>query len=71
MVIDEGDSAGFAFAYSSVAPLDRADNNSAFSAHENNGVWTHDLKLAKNESYGEWVKADELEPVVVRREWYA
>jgi len=71
MVIDSGDSAGFAFAYSSVAPLDRADNKSDFSAHENNGVWTHDLKIAKNSSYGTWIAENELGPVVVKREWYA
>ncbi|KAF2734811.1 CBD9-like protein [Polyplosphaeria fusca] len=47
-----------AYACSSVAPDDKTSNTSAFNIHEQFGIWSHDLTIAKNASFGEWVKGN-------------
>ncbi|KAF2106893.1 hypothetical protein BDV96DRAFT_472929, partial [Lophiotrema nucula] len=49
--LDSQPEALFAYACSSVAPDVRTSNTSAFNIHEQYGTWTHDLIIAKNESY--------------------
>jgi hypothetical protein len=71
VVVDAGDTAHFAYACSSVAPLERANNESDFSQHENPGSWESDLKRAKNADYAKWVADNGLGSALVEREWFA
>lgn len=67
------DQAILAYACSSVTPDEKTSNTSTFNIHEQFGIWSHELSFAKNESFGDWVKANEVqeEGEVVERRWYA
>ncbi|KAF2198785.1 CBD9-like protein [Delitschia confertaspora ATCC 74209] len=61
MIIDAGDSTLFAYACSSTVPTTPNSNTSAFRIHQDTGIWTHDLKMAKSREYGVWLRRNGLE----------
>ncbi|KAF2477650.1 CBD9-like protein [Lindgomyces ingoldianus] len=69
----------FAYACSSVAPDTPTSNTSTFNVHEQYGIWTHDLTIARNASFASFVtnnpytgtKRDVKEEEYLERRWYA
>ncbi|KAF2821370.1 CBD9-like protein [Ophiobolus disseminans] len=55
--LQNDESAVLAYACSSVAPDTPSSNSSTFNIHEQFGIWSHDLTLARNASYAKWVKS--------------
>ncbi|KAK2744232.1 hypothetical protein FQN55_006917 [Onygenales sp. PD_40] len=55
VIIDEGDTAQIAYAYSSTPPLDPTSNTSVFDVHTSMGRWIHDIAGARSEEYENWV----------------
>ncbi|KAF1966107.1 CBD9-like protein, partial [Bimuria novae-zelandiae CBS 107.79] len=47
-----------AYTCSSMPPDDKTSNTSMFNVHEQFGIWSHDLTIAKNASFSEWVKGN-------------
>ncbi|ORX98942.1 hypothetical protein BCR34DRAFT_606762 [Clohesyomyces aquaticus] len=64
----------FAYACSSVAPSTPTSNTSTFNVHEQNGIWTHDLSIARNVSFASFVSTNPYKGSkrdVEEREWFA
>ncbi|KAF1994173.1 iron reductase domain protein [Amniculicola lignicola CBS 123094] len=50
-----------AYACSSVPPEEPKNNGSLFNIHEQFGIWSHDLTIAKNGSFAAWVVGNKYE----------
>ncbi|KAF2010188.1 iron reductase domain protein [Aaosphaeria arxii CBS 175.79] len=45
----------FAYACSTTAPTNPSSNTSSFSVHDSPGSWLHDLNIARNSSFSNWI----------------
>jgi hypothetical protein len=54
--LENENEAVLAYACSSVPPEERTSNTSSFNIHEQFGIWSHNLAIAKNASFSDWIK---------------
>lgn len=65
------DFAVLAYACATTPPDEPASNSSNFNMHDQFGIWGHDLTIAKNASFADWVANNTPTEQLAERRWYA